>query len=237
MRVLLAFIVALGAPVAAHAADEASSLRALSWSAKREVVSTVPETPAAQRPEPMALSGQYLRGRVEAPQEAAPPELPGRFRAAAPPPYKPFTPQIPLPMQQQAVRTASLPASLYSSPAAQPAAPQAQTQPSSVLRPATSPLPPAPLAAAPQAAPPQVQPAPMRMAAAPAPLPASPRTAGEPSRLYSVHRDYGMAPDAIPEPPAGSNRYVLIGPPDGVAATAPQDDENDDDQNDRQPAF
>lgn len=234
MRVLLALIVALGAPVAAHAADDGASARALTWSAKREFAATAPE-PAAEprRPEAMALSGQYLRGRIEAPEPAPPPSIPGRYRAAAPPPYQVFTPQVPLPMQQQAMRTASLPATLYSAPATQPA-PQS-AQPARALRPAASPLPPAPVAAmAPQPAR-EVAPEPVRMAVAPPP-PAQPRTMGEPPRLYSVHRDYGLAPDAIPEPPSGQNRYVLIGPPDGAPATAPQDDEHDD-QNDRQPAF
>ena len=45
--------------------------------------------------------------------------------------------------------------------------------------------------------------------------------AGTEARLYSLHREYGLQPDTIPEPPAGP-RYVLMGPPDH--ATAPQDD-------------
>lgn len=48
-----------------------------------------------------------------------------------------------------------------------------------------------------------------------------PAHAGTEARLYSLHREYGLQPDAIPEPPAGQ-RYVLIGPPDHAAA--PQDD-------------
>ena len=47
--------------------------------------------------------------------------------------------------------------------------------------------------------------------------------AGGHTRFYSVHRGYGLTPDAIPEPPAG-DRYVLIGPPD---APAPKTDEQD----------
>lgn len=235
MRVLLALIAALAAPVAAHAADDGQAVRALSWSAKREVAATVPEPAGEQRPQPLALSGQYLRGRYEAPETAAPPSLPGRYAAAAPPPYVPFTPQVPLPMQQKAMRTASLPANLYAAPASRAAAPVAPpaAPPARALRPAQSPVPPAPVAAAaPQMAPQPMQPAPVRMAAAPP----APRSIGEAPRLYSVHRDYGLAPDAIPEPPAGANRYVLIGPPDGQRASAPKDDDNDD-QNDRQPAF
>jgi hypothetical protein len=47
-----------------------------------------------------------------------------------------------------------------------------------------------------------------------------PAHAGTEARLYSLHRAYGLQPDAIPEPPAGQ-RYVLVGPPDH--ATAPKD--------------
>ena len=72
-----------------------------------------------------------------------------------------------------------------------------------------------PVASAPVQPPLQAQ-APQRMAAvAPA--------AGGHTRFYSVHRGYGLTPDAIPEPPAG-DRYVLIGPPD---APAPKTDEQD----------
>ncbi|MFT4933919.1 MAG: hypothetical protein ACI9LT_000592 [Pseudoalteromonas distincta] len=40
---------------------------------------------------------------------------------------------------------------------------------------------------------------------------AAPRPGG--SQLYSLHREYGLTPDAIPAPPAGDN-YILVGPPD-----------------------
>jgi hypothetical protein len=227
MRVLLALIAAVAAPVAAYAADGGAALRPLAWSAKREVATTAPQAPADQRPAPMALSGQYLRGRMEASEPPPPPTPPGRYRAAQPPAYEPFVPQVPLPLQNQATRTASLPASLY-------AAPVTAHEPPPQLRPAQPAAEPAlaPVAAAPAPAlqPAANQAAPVRLAAAPP----APRTIGEPPRFYSVHRDYGMAPDAIPEPPAGANRYVLIGPPDGAA---PPPNDNDDDQNDRPPAF
>ncbi len=48
-----------------------------------------------------------------------------------------------------------------------------------------------------------------------------PPHAGTEARLYSLHREYGLQPDAIPEPAAGQ-RYVLVGPPDRPAA--PRDD-------------
>jgi Wiskott-Aldrich syndrome protein len=87
---------------------------------------------------------------------------------------------------------------------------------------------PLPPARPPEAAPPP----PVRQAAAalpqslydaapPAPAPAPrlaqvqppPQRGAAPSRLYSLHREYGMAPDAVPAVPSGAN-YVLIGPPD-----------------------
>lgn len=51
------------------------------------------------------------------------------------------------------------------------------------------------------------------IAAAPPP---PPRPHAAPSRLYSLHREYGMAPDTVPATASGSN-YVLIGPPDAPA--------------------
>lgn len=105
--------------------------------------------------------------------------------------------------------------------------------------------PPAPVEAAPARPEPMVlasrfarTPAPARVAPAPSPaadLPkslydaprpaappaqaATPRAAGTATRLYSLHREYGLSPDAIPEPPA-SPRYVLVGPPEGAPAPA-----------------
>lgn len=71
--------------------------------------------------------------------------------------------------------------------------------------------------------------APRQVAAAAAP---PPRTAGAPTRLYSLHREYGMAPDAIPENGAGSG-YVLIGPSDPAPASAPRDRAAADESSDR----
>lgn len=63
---------------------------------------------------------------------------------------------------------------------------------------------------------------------APAPAPrafvqasAAPRTGG--SQLYSLHREYGMTPDAIPAPPAGDN-FILVGPPDAPAVAGDEDE-------------
>ena len=49
-----------------------------------------------------------------------------------------------------------------------------------------------------------------RQLAQSAPLPAA-RPGGV--QLYSLHREYGLTPDAIPAPPQGPN-YILVGPPD-----------------------
>lgn len=81
--------------------------------------------------------------------------------------------------------------------------------------------PPTPVQAQPQARPQAVAPAPpQRLAAMVQP------GMGGATRLYSVHRGYGMTPDAIPEPPAG-NRYVLIGPPDAPPSAKTDDDAPD----------
>ena len=48
-------------------------------------------------------------------------------------------------------------------------------------------------------------------------------------RLYSLHREYGLSPDAIPAPPKGDN-YVLIGPAD-----EPKPDKDESDKDDATP--
>ncbi|HEY3695840.1 hypothetical protein [Phenylobacterium sp.] len=81
---------------------------------------------------------------------------------------------------------------------------------------------PAPRMIGPQAAaPPAVVPA-QQVARAPVAAPAqiassASRTAGASPRFYSLHREYGMRPDAIPEQSA-QPRYVLIGPADAPEA-------------------
>jgi len=99
-----------------------------------------------------------------------------------------------------------------------PAAPAAQPE----FAPTPAPAPPVAMAApAPR---PQALPQPQRMAYAPArPQPiAAPQAppphhdAGAGPRYYSLHREYGLAPDTIPEQSAAP-RYVLIGPPDRSA--------------------
>ena len=63
---------------------------------------------------------------------------------------------------------------------------------------------------------------------APAPTPAS-SVGRQAPRLYSLHREYGLSPDAIPAPPKGDN-YVLIGPAD-----EPKPDKDESDKDDATP--
>ena len=108
-----------------------------------------------------------------------------------------------------------------------------QTPPAPVVRPAVQPgyepvarAQIAPAAPAPGGSPallggPPAQPLPQSLygpapASAPAPaqqVAAATPAAGGRTHLYSVHRPYGLEPDAIPAPPAG-DRYILVGPPD-----------------------
>lgn len=155
--------------------------RYLGWSGKVQPSAERNMVPEPARPEPLALAGQYARGRQMGPPAPA---------ASTGPAFAPFVPQTPLSAPQPPAPTqpqsppSALPTSLYTPPPA-----DAQIG------------------------------APTRIAAA---------ASRDSSRLYSVHRPYGLAPDAIPEPPAG-DRYVLIGPPDsGGVANTPADDADDD---------
>lgn len=219
MRVALALAAALAAalPVAAQAADGplGAIQRSFGWAFGREPEpAPAPQPLATGRPEAMPLADQFVRGRTEAPEPARLPPPPARYRAAAAPPYQMFTPQVPLPLQTQ--RMAAAPASLY------PAAPIAGQPPVRAVA----------QQAAPAASPPP--PPPMVLAAAPERLaaPAAPRSVGGATRLYSVHRGYGLEPDAIPEGSA-DNRYVLIGP--SASGVGAQDQINADDAPDSRP--
>ncbi len=88
---------------------------------------------------------------------------------------------------------ASLPTSIYGSRPPQPQAPVRQ------------------LAQAPQ----MISPAP---ASAPAPGARSGR-----AHFYSLHRAYGMTPDAIPPPPVGNN-FILVGPPSAPGGMGDDED-------------
>ena len=158
----------------------------LSWTNKAPMVDGQGRTAGTSHPEPMALAGQFLRGRTAQTSPSPEPVAP----VVASNSYAPFRPQEPLGSSQPApLNTPSattppqdLPNSLYGGP--------------------------------PAAAPPQ----PQQVAQA------RPEGPGD-SRLYSVHRSYGMEPDAIPQHQAGTGGYVLIGPSD----TAPPKPKSDDD--------
>lgn len=176
----------------------------LNWSNKRAYATPSGQPSPYARPEPMALAGQFSRGRQEAPPpaELAPP--PGERQATTyrPPAYQPFTPQTPY----QAPRAAPPAPSLE-----QPASPPIRAPLPSSLYSGPPPLPEQAAIAAPQ-----------RLADASA----TARSVGGSSKLYSVHRAYGLEPDLIPEPPAG-DRYVFIGPPDAPKAKTADDDSRD----------
>jgi hypothetical protein len=120
-------------------------------------------------------------------------------------------------VQPAATLPAPLPQSLYARTPRSPAvdhrtAAVAEAQPSApaLVKVASKPSVPAPIPAAPA----QVA------MAAPPPAPPSPPVR---AHFYSLHRDYGDAPDPIALPTARPD--VLIGPPD--AATAPTDADPD----------
>lgn len=190
---------------------ENQGVRALTWTSKArsQPASAAPAAVASPRPQSLALAGQFTRGPAWARDLPPPPSArPTTYQPAA---YQPFVPQTPYfdrPQQVAALtpppaRTAPapVPAPLH----AAPIAPQARSDHGP------------PLAGGPTAS--QTAPAPQ----------VAPH-AGEGVHYYSLHRAYGLTPDAIPEPPQGQ-RYVLMGPPDEPRAKAPKrdDDTNDDD--------
>lgn len=176
----------------------------LNWANKRSSATPDGRPGLIARPEPLALSGQFTRGRQAAEPERDLPPPPGERRVTyQPPAYQAFTPQTPY----QAPRPTARPPSLEP-----PSAPPVHAPlPSSLYGPAP-PLPEQAAVAAPQ-----------HLADASAVT----RQTGEPSKLYSLHRAYGLDPDAIPEAPAG-DRYVFIGPPDPPQAKEDDRDSRDD---------
>lgn len=176
----------------AQGPDAAYAGPMLGWAGKQ-----APQGPAAdeaamapQRPEPMALSRQFAYAQPPAPRAAppAPQVQPG---------YEPVLRGALPPVSDRAPDllggppAGPLPTSIYDQAAAAPPAPQPQPQY--------------------QAPPPAEAP---RQIAQSTPLPAA-RPGG--AQLYSLHREYGMTPDAIPAPPQGPN-YILVGPPDAPPA-------------------
>ena len=120
-------------------------------------------------------------------------------------------------------------------PAPEPAPAAAAPRPTRAFQPqaersaaATAPAPralPASLYAPPPASAPAPTPAPQKLAQAAPPAPIARRS--DEAHFYSIHRPFGLTPDAIPTPPPGE-RYILVGPPDTRSAPAddaPQDDD------------
>jgi hypothetical protein len=200
MRAVFAILVGLACPLSAAAQTAGDRYGPTSVARLNQA--------ASEAYQGRALSWANKQAAVQTNPGQALPSAPTPYRQQ--PTYAPFQPQVPLPLQQQKPVAAvqpqrlpqRLPTSIYGQAAPTPAAAVA----------------PAPVRqTAPAPAPRAVEAPPQRLAAA------TPGGVGGAPRFYSVHRGYGMTPDAIPEPPAG-DRFVLIGPPD-----APQNAKTDDD--------
>lgn len=146
----------------------------------------------------------------------------GPPRKAAPPQTRPYEGRL-LGWAGKAAQQAPQPAQVAARPEPQPLArPTAPIAPTRASRAAT---PPPAAAALPQSlydapAAPVPPPAPQMAQAPSAP---APQRGAAPSRLYSLHREYGMAPDAAPAM-SSQTSYVLIGPPDGPDLPAEEQD-------------
>jgi hypothetical protein len=176
--------------------------RTLAW-ANKTLASEAPTTAQIDnRPQPMALAAQYMGGQAQ--PQPQPPTA-----------YQPFQPQIPLPAQMQQ----RMPVGVVARPAPSQTAAAAPTLPASIYgATTTAPAPADPVLAG-------VPPAqPQQLAAA---TPQAARSVGGAPRFYSLHRGYGLEPDAIPEPPPG-NRYVLVGPSDDGGVESRVKNDNDD---------
>jgi hypothetical protein len=196
MRAVLAIVVGLACPLTA-AAQTAGDRYGPASAARLNQVS-------AEAYQGRALSWANKQAVVQTAGVTLP-QSPAPYRQQ--PTYAPFQPQTPLPLQARAVAAPPAQSQMQQPPQPQPAAsiympPRQQQQ---QQQPAVQPAPP-------------TQAQPQRVAAMVQP------GMGGPTRLYSVHRGYGMTPDAIPEPPAG-NRYVLIGPPDAPPGAKTDDDD------------
>ncbi|KRB48953.1 hypothetical protein [Phenylobacterium sp. Root700] len=213
MRLVLAIAVVFACPLAAAA--QSAGDRYGPWSNARVESAATAAAGAAYQGRTLGWANKQIAGPKPQQAEIRPqptaasnlPAAPGIYRAPPASTYVPFQPQVPLSMQQAALVAPV-------APPVQPAAAQPRKAlPTSIYG-----------EAAPQAAPAPAAPPQKLAALAPTPTPA--RTVGGATRLYSVHRGYGLTPDAIPEPPAG-NRYVLIGPPDGGGVEAKSNIEDD----------
>lgn len=204
MRLVLAALIAVVGASAASA--EAVQDR---YGPPRKAVDVAALGPGAYNGPLLGWAGKAA-AHVEAP---APPAQPPARQVPAPQAYapQPAAPAIPAPQftPQNTRQYASRP--VQAAPVAmRPAEPAA-------IRPATT-------AAAPAAFDPRPQ-----LAGGPPPATqAAPAAVSRPTatpRYYSLHREYGRAPDAIP-PQVMAPRYVLIGPPDPPSAPVDQDGES-----------
>lgn len=219
MRIALALtLVALGAvPAAAQSAGDrygyGPSPRAVAATASQplESLGIHPLTWASKSQSPVAppaADASPAQSMAPVRPQAWARDLPSPVSAAprreSPSAYQAFQPQAPYGAQQLAALTPARPQPLMAPPA--PASPPG-------YRPPRGPE----LAGGPAAKPE----APQQVAQAAA-------HGGAPVHYYSLHRGYGLTPDAIPEPPAGQH-YVLMGPPDKASAPSSEHDDNDDD--------
>ena len=182
----------------------------LGWSNKRAYSTTGGQPGQFQRPEPMALAGQFTRGRQEAAPDRDIPPPPGEGGRVTyqPPAYTPFIPQAPYQAPRPSAPVPSLDQQTSSSP-------PIYAPPPSSLYGGPPPLPEQAAVAASQKV---------------ADASATARSVGGSSKLYSMHRAYGLEPDVITEV-EGGDRYVFIGPPDPPAPKAT--DDSDDDSSDK----
>jgi len=172
---------------------------------------------APQGAPPMAQTPQVYGQLVYAPTSNIPQAVAPAFRqptaaVAAQPPVS-YTAQ------------ASVPANLAQAPAAAPvlqSEAQAEAASAGPALPSSIYAPPPPVqgayAQAPQAQAPQVQAPQALAAAAPPPQPVGPNSA----RFYSVHRDYGLTPDAIPVAPEVFGPTADLTQPETPDAPAPR---------------
>lgn len=213
MRLVLAIAVVFACPLAAAA--QSAGDRYGPWSNARVESAATAAAGAAYQGRTLGWANKQVLAPDPQQAESRPqpvalnslPAAPSIYRAPPASTYVPFQPQVPLSMQQAA------PVAPVAPPVRPATAQPRKALPTSIYGATTPQIAPAPTAA------------PQKLAAlAPTPTPA--RTVGGATRLYSVHRGYGLTPDAIPEPPAG-NRYVLIGPPDGGGVEAKSNIEDD----------
>lgn len=182
---------------------ESQGIRPLTWASRAQAPANV-GAPALAMAAPAGVS--------PAARDLPPPPR-ARPMAYASNAYQPFQPQAPY-HQAAAPAPVPPPAAPMAPPARKPAPARAALPASLHDTPARGPE----LLGGPTAA---------------APVPAAPRQVaqaaahGDQVRYYSVHRGYGLTPDAIPEPPADKG-YVLIGPPDGARAPDRPADQDDD---------